>query len=250
DYQTVNIKIVIPPGAEYAEIEKELSLKFVNLESKTLGTIGITGTVTDEQGTLLKDAAIIVKDNVNGNLIGTYYCDVDSGYYYFTLNRGENYNISYEAKGYLFQSENVNVPKEPEYSQLTKNIVLSKVKAGSKIVLNNIFFDSNKSALRKESSVEIDKVVKLLNDYPEIKIEVDGHTDNKGQDAINLKLSLSRAEAVVNAIVKKGISKTRLIAKGFGKTQPIAPNTLPNGKPNVDGMQQNRRVELKIIENQ
>jgi outer membrane protein OmpA-like peptidoglycan-associated protein len=250
DYQTVNIKIVIPPGAEYAEIEKELSLKFVNLESKTLGTIGITGTVTDEQGTLLKDAAIIVKDNVNGNLIGTYYCDVDSGYYYFTLNRGENYNISYEAKGYLFQSENVNVPKEPEYSQLTKNIVLSKVKAGSKIVLNNIFFDSNKSALRKESSVEIDKVVKLLNDYPEIKIEVDGHTDNKGQDAINLKLSLLRAEAVVNAIVKKGISKTRLIAKGFGKTQPIAPNTLPNGKPNVDGMQQNRRVELKIIENQ
>ena len=250
DYQPLNIKIVIPPGAEYQEIEKELSLKFVNLESKTLGTIGITGTIKNEQGALLRDAAIVVKDNITGNLIDTYYSTVDSGYYYFTLNRGQNYNLSYEAKGYLFQSENVNVPKQPEYNTLTKNIVLSKVKPGSKIVLNNIFFDSNKSALRKESSLEIDKVVKLLNDYPEIKIEVDGHTDNKGQDAVNLRLSQARAEAVVNAISQKGIPKTRLVAKGFGKTQPIAPNNLHNGKPDVNGMQLNRRVELKIIENQ
>jgi outer membrane protein OmpA-like peptidoglycan-associated protein len=250
DYEPLTIKIVIPPGAEYKEIEKELSLKFVNLESKTLGTIGITGTVKNGTGTILKDAAIIVKDNLTGKLIDTYYANVDSGYYYFTLNRGQNYNISYEAPGYLFQSENVNVPKQPSYTTLTKNMVLEKVKAGSKVILNNIFFDSNKAILRKESGVEIEKLVKLLTDYPSIQIEVDGHTDNKGPDADNLKLSQSRSQAVVNALVQKGIPKTRLIAKGFGKTQPIAPNTLPNGKPNPEGMQQNRRVELKIIENQ
>lgn len=250
DFQTLNIKIVVPPGAEYKEIEKELSLKFVNLESKTLGTIGITGTVKNEDGELLRDATIIVKDNVTGQLIDTYYANVDSGYYYFTLNRGQNYNISYESKGYLFHSENVNVPKQPEYNTLTKNIVLDRVRAGSKIVLNNIFFDSNKSTLRKESGIEIEKLVVLLNEYPAIKVEVDGHTDNKGQDAVNMKLSQARAEAVVNAIVQKGIQRTRLIAKGFGKTQPIAPNTLPNGKPDLNGMQLNRRVELKIVENQ
>ncbi len=199
---------------------------------------------------MLREATIIVKDNVTGQLIDTYYPNVDSGYYYFTLNRGQNYNISYESKGYLFQSENVNVPKQPEYNTMAKNIVLEKVKAGSKIVLNNIFFDSNKSALRKESGIEIEKLVALLNEYPQIKVEVDGHTDNKGKDAVNMKLSQARAEAVVNAIVQKGIPKTRLIAKGFGKTQPIAPNTLPDGKPDPNGMQLNRRVELKIIENQ
>ncbi|HRG52280.1 MAG TPA: OmpA family protein, partial [Bacteroidia bacterium] len=64
------------------------------------------------------------------------------------------------------------------------------------------------------------------------------------------KLSQSRAQAVVNALLSKGVSKTRLVAKGFGKTQPIAPNTLPDGKPNPAGMQQNRRVEVKIIDNQ
>lgn len=250
DYQSKSIKIVIPPGAEYHEIEKELTLKFVNLESKTLGTFAVTGTIKNDQGELITDAAIVVKDNLTGALINTYYPTVDSGYYYFSLNRGQNYNISYEANGYLFQSENVNVPKQPQYDLLTKNIVLEKLKAGAKIVLNNIFFDSNKSTLRKESSLEIDKLMKLLTDYPELKIEVDGHTDNKGQDAVNLKLSQSRAQAVVNALLSKGVSKTRLVAKGFGKTQPIAPNTLPDGKPNPAGMQQNRRVEVKIIDNQ
>lgn len=250
DFQTLNIKIVVPPGAEYREIEKELSLKFVNLESKTLGTIGYTGTVKNEKGQLIRDASIIVKDNVTGQLIDTYYANVDSGYYYFTLNRGQNYNLSFEAKGYLFHSENVNVPKQPEYSAVNKDIVLERVRAGSKIVLNNIFFDSNKSALRKESGVEIEKLVTLLNEYPEIRVEVDGHTDNKGKDEVNMKLSQARAQAVVDAIAQKGILKTRLIAKGFGKTQPIASNTLPNGKPDPIGMQMNRRVELKIVENQ
>jgi outer membrane protein OmpA-like peptidoglycan-associated protein/Tol biopolymer transport system component len=250
NYQPVTIRIVIPPGAEYREIEKELSLKFVNLESKTSGTIGIKGTIKNEEGELLKQATITVKDNVTGQLIHTYYADVDSGYYYFALNHGQNYNISFEAKGYLFQSINVNVPKQPEYTTMTKNIVLEKVKAGSRMVLNNIFFDSNKSTLRKESNTEIEKVVAFLTEYPDIKVEVDGHTDNKGQDAVNMKLSQARAEAVVNAIVQKGIPKIRLLAKGFGKTQPIAPNTLPNGKPDVNGMQLNRRVELRIIENQ
>jgi outer membrane protein OmpA-like peptidoglycan-associated protein len=249
DYQPVSIKITIPPGAEYHEIEKELTLKSVNLESKTLGTFAITGTLKNAQGEPLKDAVIIIKDNATGTLINTIYPTVDSGYYYFTLNRGQNYNISYEAKGYLFQSENINVPKKPQYDQLTRSIVLENIKAGAKIVLNNIFFDSNKATLRKESASEIETLVKLLTDYPEIKIEVDGHTDNKGQDAVNLKLSQSRAQAVVNALLSKGIAKTRLIAKGFGKTQPIAPNTLPDGKPNPAGMQLNRRVEIKIIDN-
>jgi outer membrane protein OmpA-like peptidoglycan-associated protein len=78
-------------------------------------------------------------------------------------------------------------------------------------------------------------------------IEVSGHTDSKGNDATNLKLSQARSQAVVNALIKKGVDKTKLIAKGYGKTIPIASNTLPNGKPDTKGMQQNRRVEMKIV---
>jgi len=167
--------------------------------------------------------------------------------YFFVLNRGQNYNISYEAKGYLFHSENINVPKVAEYSDMRKDVVLDRVEAGAKVVLNNIFFDSNKSTLRKESKVEIDKLIALMKEYPEVVIEVSGHTDNKGNDAANMTLSQARSQAVVNALIKKGANKQNLIAKGYGETAPIAPNTLPNGKPDVKGMQQNRRVEMKIV---
>lgn len=247
-YQPINITITIPPNSSYQEIEKELVLQSINFESKTLGTINLQGTVRNEQGNNIPGAQIIIKDNLTGQLINTYYTSSDSGSYYFILNRGQNYNISYEAQGYLFQSINVNVPKQPEYSILTKDIVLEKVKVGAKIVLNNIFFDSNKATLRKESNLELDKLVKLLKEYPELTIEVAGHTDSKGNDAANMKLSEMRSQAVVTALIKLGVTTKQLVAKGYGKTMPIAPNTLPNGKPDVKGMQLNRRVELKVID--
>ena len=246
-YQPLSVTIVIPPNTSYQELDKEFMLQMVNLESKTLGTMSVKGVVRNKQGKSIPGTMINIKDNTTGVLLNTYYTTADSGSYYFVLNRGSNYNISYEAKGYLFHSENVNVPKVAEFSSLDKDVILDKVEVGSKIVLNNIFFDSNKSILRKESMVEIDELVKLMKEYPELMIEVSGHTDSKGNDATNLKLSQARSQAVVNALIKKGVDKTKLIAKGYGKTMPIASNTLPNGKPDTKGMQQNRRVEMKIV---
>lgn len=246
-FQPVSVSLVIPPNSSYQEIEKEFMLQMINLESKTLGTMAIKGIVRNKEGKSIHGATININDNSTGKLIETFYTTLDSGSYYFVLNRGQNYNISYEAKGYLFHSENVNVPKLAEYSTLQKDVVLEKVGIGAKIVLNNIFFDSNKSILRKESNLEIDKLVKLMKEYPELVIEVSGHTDSKGKDDVNMKLSQARSQAVVNAIIKKGINTKSLVAKGYGKTAPIAPNTLANGKPDLKGMQMNRRVELKIV---
>ncbi len=246
-YQPISISLVIPPNSSYQEIEKEFMLQMINLETKTLGTMGVKGIVRNKEGKSIPGATIMVNDNATGKLIDTFYTTVDSGSYYFILNRGQNYNISYEARGYLFHSENVNVPKVAEYSVMEKDVILDKVEIGSKVVLNNIFFDSNKSILRKESNVEIEKLAALMKEYPEVVIEVSGHTDSKGNDAANMTLSQARSQAVVNALVKKGIPKTQLIAKGYGETAPVAPNTLPNGKPDLKGMQLNRRVEMKIV---
>lgn len=246
-YQPLAVSIVIPPNSSYQELSKEFMLQMVNLESKTLGTMGVKGIVRNKDGKSIPGTIINVKDNTTSKLVDTFYTTADSGSYYFILNRGNNYNISYEAKGYLFHSENVNVPKVVEFSVLQKDIILEKVQVGSKIVLNNIFFDSNKSILRKESTIEINELVKLMKEYPELIIEVSGHTDSKGNDGTNMKLSQARSQAVVSALIKKGIDKKKLIAKGYGKTMPIASNTLPDGSPDLQGMQQNRRVEMKIV---
>lgn len=246
-YQPISISLVIPPNSSYQEIEKEFILQMINLETKTLGTMGVKGVVRNKEGRSIPGTEIIVKDNLTGKLLETFYTTIDSGSYYFVVNRGQNYNISFEAKGYLFHSENINVPKVAEYSVMQKDVILERLEVGAKIVLNNIFFDSNKSILRKESAVEINKLVALMKEYPELVIEVSGHTDSKGNDAANMTLSQARSQAVVNALIKKGIQKEKLIAKGYGETAPVSPNTLPNGKPDFKGMQLNRRVEMKIV---
>ena len=239
-YHPVTNTYKVEPGKEYLETEMVFILKEVKLEKQTLGTVGVSGTVTNIQKKIVTGASINVIDNSTGKSVGQYSSGTH-GEFSFVLERGKNYNLSFEAEGYLFQSENVNLPKEQVYSALEKNIVLQPIATGSKIVLNNLFFDVNKAKIRKESFSELDKIYKLLKDKPAIKAEVSGHTDNKGNDKLNTKLSQDRANAVMDYLVKKGISKTRLTAKGYGKDQPIASNDTDEGR------QLNRRVEMKIL---
>jgi len=221
------------------ETEMVFILNDVRLEKKELGTIGVYGTVSNLSKKPVKNVTINVIDNSNGKLVGSYKSS-NSGEYTFVVKRGQNYNISYESDGYLMLSENVNMPKDNSYASVEKNVSLQPIAGGSTIVLNNLFFDSNKSKIKKESSVELDKVVKFLKDRPDINIEVAGYTDNKGDDKSNLKLSEARANSVMEYLVKKGTNKSRITAKGYGKDEPIASNETESGR------QMNRRVELKI----
>ncbi|MBI3501907.1 MAG: PD40 domain-containing protein [Bacteroidetes bacterium] len=239
-YHTITNTYRLDPGKEYLETEMVFILKDVKMEKQQLGTVGVSGTVIDIQKKIVKSAKINVADNTTGKSIGEYASD-NAGKFSFVLQRGNNYNLSFEAEGFLFQTENVNLPKEQVYSSVEKTVVLQPVVAGSKIILNNLFFDFNKSNIRKESNVELDKIVKLLKDKPEIHVEISGHTDNKGNEKQNQKLSQSRASAVMDYLVKKGISKTRLAAKGYGMSQPVASNDTDAGR------QLNRRVEMKIL---
>jgi outer membrane protein OmpA-like peptidoglycan-associated protein len=111
-------------------------------------------------------------------------------------------------------------------------------------ILKNIFFDSKKAELKPESTIELNKVIQLLKDNPQLKILITGHTDNVGKAADNLILSNSRAEAVIHYILSTRLfSKDRLQYKGMGSTQPIANNETETGKAS------NRRTEMTIISN-
>jgi len=240
------------PMTETMEVPQKLSdydfKRDIILETaKMLGTISMSGSLTDKEKNPIKNSKVVVTENKTGTVTGTYTPN-SKGEYYFNLQRGHDYNISYEANDYLFQSANINAPNEKSYSEIKKDIILEKITKGAKIVLNNIFFDSGKSTLRSESNVELDKLVKLLNDQAKLKVEIGGHTDNKGKPDANLKLSQARADAVVQYLIIKGVERSRLVAQGYGDAQPIAPNTV-NGKPDPKGMQINRRVEFKILEN-
>ncbi len=104
----------------------------------------------------------------------------------------------------------------------------------------NIEFETGSSVIRRKSYTVLDKLTELLKKYPDVKIEIAGHTDSKGNPKFNLDLSQRRAEAVKKYLTEHGIAADRLSAKGYGSSKPIADNKTPEGR------KKNRRVEFKI----
>ena len=188
-------------------------------------------------------ADIEITDNATGKVIETFTTNSATGKFIITLASGKNYGIAVKAEGYLFHSENFDIPKGSADNLVNKVIELKNIAIGSKIALRNIFFDTGKSTLRPESNAELARLVKLMNDVPSLKIEISGHTDNTGSASLNATLSQDRAQAVVNYLKGKGVAAGRMTAMGYGSTKPIASNGTS------DGRQQNRRTEFEIKAN-
>lgn len=111
----------------------------------------------------------------------------------------------------------------------------------------DVLFDFDKAAVRPDAEVLLEKVATVLGEFPEGKVTVEGHSDAKGGDKVNLDMSQRRADAVKNWLVKKkNIPEKMITTKGFGKTKPVAPNTNPDGSDNPEGRQQNRRVQITV----
>ena len=188
-------------------------------------------------------ATIDITDNASGKITESVNTNSATGKFLITLPSGKNYGIAVKANNYLFHSENFDLPDGGEDNIVSKTIQLKNIAIGNTITLTNIFFDLGKATLRMESNAELDRLVKLMNDAPKLKIEISGHTDNTGSAAMNENLSQQRANAVVAYVVSKGIEATRLAAKGYGSKKPIATNETDAGR------QQNRRTEFKITSN-
>lgn len=207
----------------------------------------LSGEITSIFGGAAPGAIITVTDVETGELIGTYKPNSATGRYVIILPPGKNYAVTYEAEDFLFQSDNINIADSMAYQQIERPVELAPLQVGQKIVVRNIFFDSGKSVLKPESKAELDKLVALMKRYPQLIIEIDGHTDASGSDELNQRLSEQRAESVANYLVENGIERSRLRTKGFGEKTPIAINYNPNGSPNRPGMALNRRFEFIIL---
>lgn len=189
------------------------------------------------------EANIDITDNKTGKIIETFTTNSATGKFLISLQAGGNYGIAVRADGYLFHSENFDIPSGADYNLVNKTIELKNIKVGSKIALRNVFFDTGKSVIRSESYPELDRLVQLMKDVPSLKIELSGHTDNTGSATSNQQLSQDRAQAVVDYLAGKGIDKSRMVAKGYGSDRPVASNDT------AEGRQENRRTEFEITGN-
>ncbi|HYG19092.1 MAG TPA: OmpA family protein [Ohtaekwangia sp.] len=150
------------------------------------------------------------------------------------------YLITASAEGYLNAMDSVEVESE-ELSPVIKDIYLEPIEVGVTVRLKNIYFDFDKTTLKKESFTELNKVVDFLKQNASVEIEIAGHTDNKGSDDYNASLSQGRSQAVVDYLISQGIEDYRLSAHGYGESKPIDTNDTDDGRAN------NRRVEFTVM---
>lgn len=202
----------------------------------------LKGQVIDEETKQPVEAAIAITDNASRTKVGDQRSNSSTGNFLLPLPSGKDYGISVQADGYLFHSENINMPDTGGYKEVVKVIELKKPKVGQAIVLNNVFYDFDKSTLRPESATELNALAELLKQNPTLRIELGSHTDAKGADEYNLKLSQDRAKSVVDHLIANGIEAGRLVAMGYGETLPAATNDTEEGR------QLNRRTEFKVLE--
>ncbi len=202
------------------------------------------GTVYDSKTKKRLQAKFELVDLSNSKTVAQSESDPLTGEFLVSLPSDRNYALNVSRDGYLFYSENFEL--KGDHSQLKpfmKDVYLQPIEAGSIVILKNIFFDFDKFDLKPESLIELNRLLDLLKKNPALKIEIGGHTDNKGTAEYNQKLSESRSRSVFDFLVNKGIDKSRLSYKGYGLTKPIDTNDTDEGRAN------NRRTEFKVVSN-
>jgi outer membrane protein OmpA-like peptidoglycan-associated protein len=153
-----------------------------------------------------------------------------------------NYLLNVSREDYLFYSDHftlrgVHRIEEP----FEKDVPLQPIEAGRKIVLRNVFFETDSFRLERESKLELNKLHRFLTQNSGLRIEISGHTDSIGTRAYNRELSHKRARSVYEYLVGKGIARKRLEYKGYGESRPLAPNSTAEGRA------RNRRTQIKIL---
>ncbi|MFN3405987.1 MAG: OmpA family protein, partial [Cytophagaceae bacterium] len=198
--------------------------------------------VTDDQNVPEKDAVVIVEsEDKIFKATGTVNID---GEYKLVVPQGKKYKFIVQKFNKDFDFDDyTEIPEMDGPFSMTMNLAIKLVtKYLRTYKLDNVYFDSNKYDLKNESIAAINKLQHALKTNPKMKVEIAGHTDDLGDDVSNMRLSQRRADAIVEYLISKGIEKNRVIAKGYGETQPAVPNTSDANRA------QNRRTEVKVIE--
>ncbi|MBI4645266.1 MAG: PD40 domain-containing protein [Bacteroidia bacterium] len=212
-------------------------------EARPIVVTYLKGIVSDAFTKENLEARFELIDLETGNIIIQSNSNPKTGEFLVSLPVSKNYALNVSKEGYLFHSENFSLTMSENPSKpYQKNIELQPIKVGEKVILNNIFFETDSYGLKPESKSELDKLVLFLKKNKAVKIRINGHTDNTGSAESNMMLSNNRAKSVTDYLANHGIENSRLVYKGFGESQPVATNDTEHGRA------QNRRTEFEIIE--
>ena len=208
----------------------------------------LKGIVADSRSKKPLAATVELIDLKTNQVVSRVQTDVSTGQYTAVLPSGGEYALYVSTPGYLFKSLSFDFTQKNKGERntgtgTTLNVPLEPAISGAsgKETLNNLFFESTRYDLAEKSRTELDRLSAFMKANPAVRIEIAGHTDDRGDPAANLLLSQKRAQAVVAYLTKAGIEPGRMQAIGYGKTRPALPNTSDENR------QLNRRIEWRVL---
>ncbi len=212
-------------------------------------SINFAGVVKDDEGEVLDDATILIyelDDSSGEQYIRKRMITKDDGSYNFRLEPDKKYKVKAEKEGFFTKGQEVSTIGQISSKDHQLNLKMERITKQA-FILENIYYDFNEDDLSEKAMLALDTTIfDILVQNPTIIVEIGSHTDSKGRSEYNLNLSKRRAESVVKYLVQKGIRRDRMTFKGYGETQPVAPNTNNDGSDNPEGRAKNRRTEFKV----
>ncbi len=201
----------------------------------------VKGVVVDAESKIPLAAKIELTNLLNNRVDDSTTSDRFTGEFLMVLHPGTLYAFNITKKAYLFYSETFNLKEADSILNFERRFELLPVRKGKQLVLKNIFFDFNSAELKPASKTELGKLLELMHENPEMRLQIAGHTDSIGGRVYNQKLSEERAFAVYRYLISNGVDASRLEHRGFGDTRPLTSNDTESGR------QQNRRTEIKVL---
>ena len=247
------------PGKKYEVPPPEVAK--IEPPKKKIIRYFLAGNITDDKSQALDSVKVAIIDNSTNQAIEEVYTKGEGTFGKVKMDEEKTYTIVTEKKGYFTKREPFTmVGKSVPVDKLTKaetdttfyaSIKMTKPEVGRDITttfsIAPIYYNLDKSDIRSDASPELDKIVQILVDNPNIKLELGSHTDSRATSEYNQKLSQRRAESAVSYIISKGITPTRIVAKGYGESQLV--NQCADGIPcSEEEHQANRRTEFKVLE--
>lgn len=238
----------MPDYRDVEVIDFQLSMKTISVGFDPLTTndpkraiVILRGIVKDEESDQLISARMSLIDVEENQVVNEINAVAPSGVYYTQMKTGRKYLLHVQKEGYLYHSEYFEIPVGVVNQEKILHIYLKRINVKKSIDFKALF-DYNSANLTKQSIPALQNLLAFLNTNPEIKGQIEGHTDSIGPDNYNLILSENRAKAVYDYLTMQGIDKNRLSFMGYGEREPIQSNDTPHGRA------LNRRTEFKILE--
>ncbi len=236
NYKTLDNKVDLTGYEEFVVVNQDI---FAEREDANM--VSLSGKIINTKTGKQLEEGFDVKMRVNNVESRAFTYDEKNATYALKLPIGNNYDLTPSVINFYNRFEAVDLTSAAPLSKIVRNFYVTPIEVGQSVDIENIYFETGKAALKSESFRSLNALVQFLNEYPNVKVEIGGHTDNVGSAVINTRISTERALSVAEYVIAQGISSHRVISKGYAFSKPKASNRTAEGRA------QNRRVDFTII---